>query len=960
MRQGSGVGLLRILQVLWCSGIALSIAFGSPPAHAQDEPDRCAAPLAPAGQAIDPQAFWNDDRAISVWRRQDGDRYAYRIVGDIVELTPSLFSALATVPGQPLRDISEISIDAREIVVAMPLRVANGSIKLYAEAVRFTGDGSLSLTQPPTGRDQMVEIVARTLDLSRAPDMPFMFPTQGWVLGAKPRWPAPDAARRLLRIKVQTVMPPADASDPARRQLAEDPLRWFHNKTADQGFDSGLPKQVWSAGYDIAIGEAAGTIYDGLLGTTLLWPDVAVAKLARLWTRAPLDPAVDAFVRAKIDELLPLLSRRAGRASVGTLTLMREQMALGLDPFGNRPDEVPMTGLPDRLKTFQKLLDEVFGTGKKPGTLALWDEARLIALDTDQLADPGKQVAQIDRALRAQASERAVAARRIAAGTDRLLAMIQDGNARIAEAASIDGQLLAQYTEEKTQALSFGRIVDELAVNETTLGIGRPAAAPNALGWAPGATVPAAYYGTRGSAGPDGAPRDLGEIAVRYQAYAALIADFNVAWKTVDPHLAAALGDLTGKQKNETELAAFDAAMDEVARKAAALRNGLSSGPAEFTLGLNDYAPVDPEQYKKMLTLLQEAEAATATAGNVQAAILADTQQVRAIDADLQWLGAMRADLLALKSLPKADAVQRQALLDGFMRARLLVQVAQSATMLRKGFSYVTGQGAPIADEVLHPFDDALVAYGIDTRHPELYDPAQMQLALGAKRAALGQYYESFAGALAEQAGAFVDKQPADPPGVEFFRAAYDDDVSHDLEATFLRTRFLDSLNRSIAAQIDLGRSGAGFASHPILVPIAISPPGPSGGPRFLLGVAVTKVHFQGDSKMQSRIDLRIEHPRWGEVTIDGICHRMIDAADDPDGIETGFSTTIPLTRDVTPDWREAVAPDQAFAKILANAFPLEAPYYAYVDVSQPGAWTSAPVIDEIEIQFVKTGTRLP
>jgi hypothetical protein len=184
--------------------------------------------------------------------------------------------------------------------------------------------------------------------------------------------------------------------------------------------------------------------------------------------------------------------------------------------------------------------------------------------------------------------------------------------------------------------------------------------------------------------------------------------------------------------------------------------------------------------------------------------------------------------------------------------------------------------------------------------------------------------------------------------------------VSHDLEATFLRTRFLDSLNRSIAAQIALGRPGAGFASHPILVPIAISPPGPSGGPRFLLGVAVTKVHFQGDPKMQGRVDLRIEHPRWGEVTIDGTCHRVIDASDNPEGIETGFSTTISLTHDVTPDWRGAVAPDQVFAKILANAFPLEAPYYAYVDVSQPGAWTSAPVIDEIEIQFVKAGTRLP
>jgi hypothetical protein len=118
-------------------------------------------------------------------------------------------------------------------------------------------------------------------------------------------------------------------------------------------------------------------------------------------------------------------------------------------------------------------------------------------------------------------------------------------------------------------------------------------------------------------------------------------------------------------------------------------------------------------------------------------------------------------------------------------------------------------------------------------------------------------------------------------------------------------------------------------------------------------------VHFEGDPKMQGGIDLRIEHPRWGTVTLDGNCHRVIDAADNPAGIETGFSKTVSLARDIKPNWADSVATDQAFAKILDNAFPLDAPYYAYVDVPQPGAWKNAPVIDEIEILFVKTGTKL-
>jgi hypothetical protein len=959
MNHGHGVASFQVMRVLWCAGMALSIALGSGSALAQDPLDRCMAPVMQEPELVDPSAFWSEDREVFVWRRQDGDRYAYRIAGDIVELTPSLFSALATEPGQALRDISEISIDAREIVVAMPIRLANGTIKLYGDTVRFTGAGTIALVDPPARQDQAGEIIADTLDLSSAPDLPFAFPTQGWVLNAQPKWPAAGGAKRMLRIKARTIVPGADASEAARTQLRDDPQRWFHNKTADQGFDSGLPKNVWSAGYDIAIGDAAGTIYDGLFGATLLWPDIVVAKLARLHARAPFDLVVGAYVSAKIDELSPRLARRASQQAVATLNLMREQMALGIDPFGYAPNEVPMTGLSERLKAFQKSLDDTFGAGKKPGTVELWDQTRLAALAAGQMTDPARQIDQLDRMLRAESADRAATAQRIAGNADKLQKMIEDGEAKIVEAATIDETLLAQYTSEKEQALTFGRVVDDLIVNDVTIGIGRPVAAPYSLAWTPQATKPVSFYGTKDGEPPSGAPSGLREIAGRYQSYAALIGAFNAAWKAVDPHLGPALGHLTGKRRNDPELAAFRTAMADVYQKGEALRAGLPDGPAEFMLSLNDYTPVDPEQQKKWTSLLGEAEAMTATAGNLQAMILADARRVRAIDADLQWLGAVREDLLALKSLPKEEAVQRQAMLSGLMRDRLLTDVARDATVLRKGFFYVTGERTDVPDEALHPANDTLAAQGLDLRHPELFDPAQMQVALEADRAQLNQYYESFAGRLAEQAGAFVDKRPAIPPSVEFFRADYEDDMSHDLDASFLRARFLDSLNRSIAAQIALGRSGSGFGARPILIPISITPAGPSGGAQFLLGIAVTKVHFEGEPKLPGNINLRIEHPRWGTVTLDGACHRVIDAADNPAGIETGFSKTISLTREVHENWTESVATDQAFAKILDNAFPLDAPYYAYVEVPQPAAWITPPVIDEIEILFVKTGTKL-
>ena len=106
MNHDQGVASSQVKRVLWCAGVALSIALGAAPAVAQSLTDRCVAPILADSELVDPSYFWDEDREVMVWRRADGDRFAYRIAGDIVELTPQLFSAFATAPGQSLRDIS--------------------------------------------------------------------------------------------------------------------------------------------------------------------------------------------------------------------------------------------------------------------------------------------------------------------------------------------------------------------------------------------------------------------------------------------------------------------------------------------------------------------------------------------------------------------------------------------------------------------------------------------------------------------------------------------------------------------------------------------------------------------------------------------------------------------------------------------------------------------------------------
>jgi hypothetical protein len=138
---------IRMRLLSCCALAAFALAQASFGALAAELPDRCAVPLAwpeRAGKstgesAIDPAEFWENDRQISILRREDGQRFAYRIVGDVVELNATLFPALATAPDGQLSDISELVIDAREIVIDMPLRLSDASISLRADTVRFAG-----------------------------------------------------------------------------------------------------------------------------------------------------------------------------------------------------------------------------------------------------------------------------------------------------------------------------------------------------------------------------------------------------------------------------------------------------------------------------------------------------------------------------------------------------------------------------------------------------------------------------------------------------------------------------------------------------------------------------------------------------------------------------------------------------------------------------------------------------
>ena len=233
-------------------------------------PDKCMVPLSALPNAQPAREFWKLDRQVSIFRRETNGRSSYRIVGDIVELTPQYFPALDRPYNQAFTKIDNLWIEARELIVGMPIRVAEGSLLLAADKISFTGDGFLTIVDPPSTTTQTIEIQADVLDLSMARNIPFAFATQGWKLNEPPQWPAEGSPSRIFRVKAGLILPGANDPPEWNQLLKDRPLRWVHNKTADRGFDSGLGQEVWSRYYDVLCRSGRKFVLSPIAGVVVL------------------------------------------------------------------------------------------------------------------------------------------------------------------------------------------------------------------------------------------------------------------------------------------------------------------------------------------------------------------------------------------------------------------------------------------------------------------------------------------------------------------------------------------------------------------------------------------------------------------------------------------------------------------------------------------------------------------
>ena len=262
----------------------------------------------------DPSEAWVSDERYEVAAvdGEDGRDGILHHGANSVRLSKETIPSLAPAEGGSSTHVDFLTIDARRIVVDMPIAIDDASITLHGEEISFSGRGAIAITKPPSKRPQSLTIVAGTLNLSDARRTPLLFETQDW-LGET--WPTAETGKRTVRLMVEAIIPRRNEDPIELRNLTERPARYIHNASLDRGRSSRLGA-AWQQNYDVEVGPEGLASYQEALGREMIWPNSTAAKVMRHFSRSPYDPRTVSFLNILIDQYEPSFAQRQNPRSL--------------------------------------------------------------------------------------------------------------------------------------------------------------------------------------------------------------------------------------------------------------------------------------------------------------------------------------------------------------------------------------------------------------------------------------------------------------------------------------------------------------------------------------------------------------------------------------------------------------------------------------------------------------------
>ena len=248
-----------------------------------------------------------------------GARRAVKIVGDTVILDRNTVGSLIKSPSAADGSISDLSIDAREIIVADSISFKDATVHLSAEKVTFTSDGTLSLLP---GAGSRVTISARILSLPSA---------KSHVFDVRPRAVSADSPddfhdlSDLLDVTAGALLiggaPVAepDAAETLASQFTLAPLFDFRNKIV------------------AAVGGEAEAKWAANTKVNSPWPNYSIRVWQSALVAAPFSDVTRTQLGRLASEYSPLFEQIANAETRYDLGEIKAALSRGTDLQGNGP-----------------------------------------------------------------------------------------------------------------------------------------------------------------------------------------------------------------------------------------------------------------------------------------------------------------------------------------------------------------------------------------------------------------------------------------------------------------------------------------------------------------------------------------------------------------------------------------------------------------------------------------------
>ena len=863
------------------------------------------------------QEEFSADRRIWIFAEPAGSKQRYRVVGDIVWLNQENFPSLYRADGQYVSDEIDLLIEARIIVVDMPLRLSNGKVSLHATTINFTFDGLISFLSLPGNQQQQIEMIARTISFR----------------GAR-RYPLPmrsGVRNRVLSVAGEQVLARnGDRIWNARRFYQETAL----SLSAEDQY-AGIVYLSDNARFETGQGGLEKYIENT---RTARWPDAFALKLQRFFAADPYEPVRAEWVtRFAVSGLERFRERSAGTA-IATLQKTLACAENGTDLYGLRKNQVPMSSLSERLAAFETQISDVFGSGGSRGLLELWD---LIAVEASTAGGISEErVAELAGKLAQQNQQLSTIEGQVADADGELVQVEANVEARNAEIEARK-TYLEQVQEAEANAGPNDGIAKGVQIIATVASVVFPAAAPFLM--LASGIVSAVDAANRNEGDLLAKAADVQSVINHHRSLMATSAKIRESWTAVTDNHRYAVKNVTDNDKmtdkDKQALEKWKGGVSTLWSETKALYDTFSQQPESAEL------KIDEERIRRdkvMIDLVNSRNTLVHRQSSLTNKLIGLRSEHRRISEDALELEALVADLQKLRLVNDEDARRKRELSD-MARRELTAGICKEASLLQRSLHYGGGRPMVMSAELL-PYPegdlDNLERKGLDDR-------AAVEAAFAKDRTEREASYRLLLRRARDEVTGLANRERWNIPTPLTFSARLAGNTGTP-EAQLERTQFVVGLNRILADAI---RFGGRSASIPIpFKPARIQ----STENAVLFGINVSRLEFSTGREPDTGFTLHVDHPRYGEMYRDGVATDFHDyAGENVDTAVRPASFPIPLPDSGGVDWKENLSYDVQLSNLQRTMLPLLTDYRARITVPIPENWSAAPEISAIDIQFI-------